>query len=345
MSFLKGGAGKKLGDVIPGLALFTFDPDIGSVLVTSGSGVIGSRVAASLLEAGHQGVKVGIWKGDRVVGGDKSLGEKTEEALKAKGAECVPFNWADESTYAEALSGVKTVFCTIPRMEGWAEAFPAFIRACKRAQVEHFVKISFFHAGVRGDPYREVPFVKFHGTCDDLVENSVFDSRLSYTILCTSHLMSTPLVQQGPRLRDEHKYITASYGMGVNYVSPNDVADAALVCLLDLKKHRNKTYTITGPGPIFDKHVAELFSKFFGTNIEHIEMGYHDFKAFMKKTDLPSWLVRDSAAMERIKASGADEKPDAYTNDFEMITHKKPETFKHYLDHKESMSLQENPNP
>ena len=33
--------------------------------VTSGTGVVGYRVAVSLLEAGHKDVRVGIWKGDR----------------------------------------------------------------------------------------------------------------------------------------------------------------------------------------------------------------------------------------------------------------------------------------
>lgn len=38
---------KGLADIIPGLGRFTFDADIGKVFVTSGTGVIGYRVAAS----------------------------------------------------------------------------------------------------------------------------------------------------------------------------------------------------------------------------------------------------------------------------------------------------------
>ena len=66
MSFLKAG-GKALADVVPGLGHFTFDPSIGTVFVTSGTGVIGYRVALSLLEFGHKSVRVGIWKGERQV--------------------------------------------------------------------------------------------------------------------------------------------------------------------------------------------------------------------------------------------------------------------------------------
>ena len=66
MSFIKRG-GKALADIIPGLGKFTFDEDLGTIFITSGSGVIGYRVALSLLEAGIKNVRVGIWFGDRQV--------------------------------------------------------------------------------------------------------------------------------------------------------------------------------------------------------------------------------------------------------------------------------------
>jgi hypothetical protein len=59
--------GKALADVIPGLGKMTFDEDIGTIFITSGTGVIGYRVALSLVEAGVKNVRVGIWTGDRQV--------------------------------------------------------------------------------------------------------------------------------------------------------------------------------------------------------------------------------------------------------------------------------------
>jgi uncharacterized protein YbjT (DUF2867 family) len=337
MSFLKK-AGQKMADVVPGLGHFTFDADLGTIFITSGTGVIGYRVAMSLLEAGHKSVRVGIWKGDREIG-DKSLSAKVSEELRAKGADVVDFDWANEECYANAVEGVKTVFCTLPHMDNWAQVFPSFLNECKKARVEHFVKISFFKAGDVNNPYRKnVPFVKFHGTCDDLLEQAPNDSRISYTILCASHMMSTPLIHQGPSIRNDKKFVTASYGMGVNYVSPNDVADAAMVCLLDLKGHRNKTYNLSGPGPVTDRHVCKQLSKFYDFPIEHVELGYHDFVEHIKKLGHPAWLVKDSAAFEKMKASGIDEMASQYTKDLETIIGKKPETYGEYLSNKQSMS-------
>jgi len=340
MSFLKK-TGKAVADLIPGVGKLTFDDNVGKVFITSGTGVIGYRVALSLLEAGHKNVRVGVWMGERQTetsGADESLASKVKRALEEKGAEVIDFDWANPNTHKEAVSGVNTVFCTLPHMESWAEVFPNFLTVCKDMKVEHFIKISFLRDLEGSDKYREnVPFVRFHSTCDDLLEMAPRTSRISYTILCASHLMSTPLLHQGPLLREDHKFITASYGMGINYVSPNDVADCAVVCIMNQKAHRNKIYNLTGSGPITDDAIAKLLSQFYGTEIEHIQMGYHAYKRSLKERGLPEWLVKDSAEFERMKASGSDERPGAYTKDIEKLTGNKPETFKDYLTNKSCM--------
>jgi len=343
MNVLKS-TGKVLADVIPGLNNLTFDSTVGKIFVTSGTGVIGYRVAISLLEAGHSDVRVGVWRGDRQSSERGFVGE-IESMLVEKGAQVIEFDWSKEEDYARALVGVKTVFCTMPHMQGWADAFPSFLKECKVKKVEHFVKISFLRPthsfkGVAetARQYRQnVPFVAFHGTCDDVLEHSWQDSRISYTILGTSHIMSTPLLHQGKTLREDHKFITASYGMGVNYVSPNDVADAAVVVLLNQKPHRNKVYNLTGAKPTRDADVAKLLTEHYGTPIEHVQLGFHEYAADVKKRGLPDWQVRDSAALERIKASGIDEDFNSYTRDLEEITGKQPESFQDYLNNKTNM--------
>ena len=338
MSFLKN-TGKALADVIPGLGKFTFDPTLGKIFVTSGTGVIGYRVAYSLLEAGHKDVRVGVWKGDRQVGPDgDDFVSGVAKVLEDKGAEIVEFDWENEDGYADALHGVKTIFCSIPRIKDYAKKFPVFLQAAKDKKIEHFVKISFLRKGDAGKMYRErVPFCDFQASCDDILEHARYDSRISYTILCASHLMSTPLMQQGKLLRQEKKFVTASYGMGVNYVSPNDVADAAMVVLLDLAPHRNKVYNLSGPGPTKDKEIAKLLSEAYGEPIEHIELGYHDYKASVIERGLPEWMAQDAADLERMKAMGIDEDRSLYDKTLAKLTGRKPETFKEYLANKSCM--------
>lgn len=306
---------------------------------------MGYRVAVSLLEAGHKDVRVGIWKGDRDDGNPQSFGQQCADVLEAKGAEVVEFDWANPDQYGAVLKDVKTVFCNLPHIKGWSDFFPKFLSECKQRKVEHFVKISFLrptHAfkGVAeiARQYRDnVPFVSFHGTCDDLLELAKADSRISYTILCTSHLVSTPMIFQADSLRKDFKYVSASYGMGVNYVSPNDVADAAVVVLLNQKPYRNKIYNLTGPGPTKDSEVVAALSKRYGREIEHVQLGYHEYKASVEQRGLPHFMARDAAAFERMKAMGVDENENSYTNDLEKIIGKKPETVEDYLTHTSAM--------
>jgi hypothetical protein len=126
--------------------------------------------------------------------------------------------------------------------------------------------------------------------------------------------------------------------MGINYVSPNDVADATMVVLLDRKKHKNTIYQITGPGPTTDADVAKLLTEHYGTVIVHIGLGYRDYKNGVKGRGLPDWLVRDSAAFEKMKASGVDELDSLYTDVSEKLTGMTPETCKDYLANKECVS-------
>ena len=51
-------------------------------------------------------------------------------------------------------------------------------------------------------------------------------------------------------------------------VSPNDVADAAVVVLLNQKPYRNKVFNLTGPGPIKDSEIVAALSKRYGMEIE-----------------------------------------------------------------------------
>jgi hypothetical protein len=131
--------------------------------------VIGYRVAMSLLEAGHKDVRVGIWRGDRQeetsgVSDNTSFADNVAKVLAEKGAEVVDFDWSNEDGYKEVLAGVKTVFCTIPYMDHWADVFPNFLLRCKKAKIEHFIKTSFLrhlpHTNT-AELYREnVPFVQ-----------------------------------------------------------------------------------------------------------------------------------------------------------------------------------------
>ena len=150
---------------------------------------------------------------------------------------------------------VTTVFVSTPTTRVFDKHFKPFVAACKMAHVHRIVKLSWYHAlrsraedpthcfedpdyFLSHDNFHDVPLVYQHALCDgDLIVGG-FDC----TILFASHLMSNALVYQGVALNEEKQFYGASGGMGVNYVSPNDVADIAVRAILDPKTHKRQGY-------------------------------------------------------------------------------------------------------
>jgi uncharacterized protein YbjT (DUF2867 family) len=335
------------------LGLHNLDPDPGKIFVTGATGIIGHRVVLSLLNSGHSNLRVGT--------GHHRPDDL--EDLNKRGAEIADFAWNREETFEKALKGVKSVLCTIPYTKNWHRHFSSFLEACRTAGVKHFVKISIYHARVKDDVFQQVPLVREHGFCDneliqtvlpevnvnpimgvDLADAGFDFSRpnMSYTILYASHYMSNPFTFQGKELRDTTMrpctYYGASNNRGVNYVSPNDVAEVAVHCLLEPRAHYNKEYTLTGPEAIKEQQVADLLSKYLNKPIVYVDQPPREFDIETKVSGEPHWVADDLVALEKIKATGAEEHHSFISRDFERICGHKPETFEDYLRRTDTMT-------
>jgi uncharacterized protein YbjT (DUF2867 family) len=232
------------------------DRNADAVIFITSADVVGYRVATRLIEAGST-VRVGI-------DSDEADSQILHDS-KRRGVPMVPFSWEDESTYSNAVKGAKTVFCVVSQHKGSVKRFHAFFDACRKNGVKHFVKLSFYNALASArmqlaNPFCRVPLGKMHGDCDVRIIKS---HAMDYTILFATHLMSDPAVYQRHNfMSNPPRFYSASAGKGVNYVSPNDIAAAAVCVLRNPKDHRRVGYTLTGPTHIMDTQVANHLSKF-----------------------------------------------------------------------------------
>lgn len=299
----------KLRQVGEALGFSNLDPESGKIFVTGGSGVIGHRVALRLLRAGYPDVRIGALRPDAL------------EDLNKMGAEIADFAWDKEETYDKALKGVKSVLCTVAYQKDWQTHFPVFLKACMKAGVRHFVKLSFYHARVSGDVFQEVPLVRAHGHCDShlikmLSSGDTFQSEvhtmvattdaahvtpphMSYTILYATHFMSNPFTFQGKELRESTTMSTfygASGNKGVNYVSPNDVAEVAVRVLLEPVAHYNKEYTLTGSESITDQQIADYIGKHLKKPVMYVDQPLHEFTTELQMGGDPDWMVQVSTS-------------------------------------------------
>jgi NAD(P)H dehydrogenase (quinone) len=331
---------RKLFQVGEALGIRNLDPESGLIFVTGGTGVVGHRVVTRLLRAGYPTVRVGV----------HSI--EAGEAMSKLGAEVADFAWDREETYAKALKGVKSILVTVPYTKDWKIHFPAFLVACETAGVRHFVKMSFYHARLSGNPFQDVPLVRGHGDCDDMLVKLVTPSlesvyqgdtdvvvdygspHMSYTILGASHLMSNPFTFQKHELKQSGNLATfygASGNRGVNYVSPNDIAEVAVRVLLEPCAHYNREYTLTGPCAITDQEVADLLSKHLKKPVMYIDQPLHEFATELKVGGDPRWMVQDMVALEEIKATGTEENLSFISDDIEKICGHEAEKFEDYL--------------
>lgn len=296
-----------------------------AIFVTGGSGPVGHRIALRLVDAGYPNIRTGVHH------------LEAAEYVEKLGVNISYFDWNMEESYPPALVGVKSVICTAPYVANWELRFPAFLKACKEAGVQHIVKLSFYHARASEDVFADVPLVRAHGDCDEML----MKSGIPYTILSATHFMSNPFVFQSASLRSDLKpapLFGASGNKGVNYVSPNDVAEISVSTLLDPKAHTNKEYSVTGPEAIKDQEVASLLSKYLNKPIMYAEQPLHTFEDQEKRAGDPEWLIKDLVALEKIKASGAEEDASFVSKDFEAIVGHKGETFQDYLKNTQTMT-------
>jgi uncharacterized protein YbjT (DUF2867 family) len=298
----------------------------GQVFITGGTGPIGHRIALRLAEAGHPHVRVGVHNT-----------QACEDLSNFLGVEVVRFDWKNAESYPSALQGVKSVMITAPYILNWQEQFPAFLKACQDAGVKHIVKLSFFHARTSGEMFQDVPLIRAHGDCDEMLSKSGID----YTIIAATHFMSNPFVFQGDNLRSDLKpapFYGSSADKGVNYVSPNDVAEVAVHALMEPKAHINKEYSITGPEAIKDQAVASLLSDYLEKPIMYVDQPPHTFEDTEKVAGDPEWLVTDLVALEKIKSSGTEEDIAFTSLDFGSICGHEGEKFSDYLAHTRTMT-------
>jgi uncharacterized protein YbjT (DUF2867 family) len=133
----------------------------------------------------------------------------------------------------------------------------------------------------------------------------------------------------------------ASAGKAINYVSPNDVAEAAVRALLAPADHVDKIYNLTGPVAVKEEEVAELLGKILNKPVMYVDQELSFFEREEKMSGEPQWLVDDLVALEKIKATGHEGYVSYLSKDIESICGHPAETYEGYLMQQDLMSPME----
>lgn len=277
------------------------------ILVTGATGTIGSQVAASLLDADAD-VRVGLRSVEK------------GEALAARGAEVVHFDFEDPSTYARAFEGVDRVFLLSPFVEEFVAHVDEAAKAAKAAGVQFVTRMSALGA----DAGANEGLSQQHGRAEEAVKQSGVD----WAVLRPTFFQDNVLNYQGGTVADGAFY-GASNGGKTAYVSSRDVAEVAAKILLDPNPHTGQTYTLTGPTALSDDELASALTRAAARPINYVDLPSDQLLQGQLAAGTPQWMAEHLVALEGIKAAGWAE---AASPDVEQVLGRPPEALGSFLE-------------
>jgi len=225
----------------------------GAILVTGATGNVGLPVARGLVAAGEP-VRLAVRGAPRV--------DDPMPAGADAGADVVPFDFTDASTWDAAFAGVRTMFLVRPPRLGNVkrDLLPAVAHA-GAAGVRHVVFLSL--QGAQRNPV--VP----HAT----VERWLRDSGLGWTFVRASFFMQNLTTTHVSDIRDRGRIVVPAGSGRTAFVDAHDVAAVAVEALRDPARHAGRAWTPTGPQALTYDEVAVTLSRVLGRPISYDRPG------------------------------------------------------------------------
>jgi NAD(P)H dehydrogenase (quinone) len=234
-----------------------------SLAVTGATGALGGLVARDLANRGVP---------------QRLVVRSPERAPALDGAHAVAAAYRDRAAAERALDGVQTLFMvSASESADRLEEHRTFVDAAADAGVQHVVYTSFYGAA---------PDCTFTLGRDHFATEEHIRSRgLEYTFLRDSlYLDFLPMVV------GEDGVIRGPAGDGrLAAVARQDVADVAVVVLLDPESHRGATYDLTGPESLSFSEVASILTEGTGREVTYHDETDEEAYASRRRWDAPQW--------------------------------------------------------
>jgi len=241
------------------------------------------------------------------------------EALKKRygsEADLVTFDWEKPETFAETLKGMQTVSIMPPPVvtNDFHTKVQPFIEAAKNAGVTHIVCLTAL--------YSDHPDSIFYGT-EALIKKSGID----FTIIRPSFVFQNFLNQFLQSV--QNGVIAAPSEKGkTSYVDIRNVGEAIAVVLANPVAHKGKTYSITGSEALTHSQMAEIFTQQLSKQVVHISPSPEEYKKILAGNNVPDFLYEFLAVLYTTIAKG---QWSAVSNDYTLLTGKKPTTFADFV--------------
>ncbi len=267
-----------------------------SILVTGGTGTVGSAVVKEL-----------VGKGTEV----KVLTRDPSKLKAAKGVTAVQGNFLEPATARRAFDGIDSVFLISPVSQTEASEALMAITGMRLARVKRVVYLSVHHAD-------KAPWLPHFGAKVG-VEAGLRASGIPFTILRPNNFYQNDywfkdvLLQYGV-------YPQPLGSTGISRVDVRDIAEAAAVALTT-GAHEGQSYDLVGPETVTGASTAASWSAALGKPIAYAG---DDLDAWEKVQlqYLPDWMVFDFRYMyEHFQKNGFIASAEAIARQTKLLGH------------------------
>jgi uncharacterized protein YbjT (DUF2867 family) len=268
-----------------------------NILVTGGTGTVGSQVVRELLSRGAQ---------VQVLTRDPAKTAKLPAGVKA-----VTGDLMKVETVKRVFKGVDGVFLINTVSPTEVQEGLLSVCALRDENVKRLVYVSVHHADA-------VPWVPHFGG-KLAVEQAVLRSGVPATVLRPNNFYQNDYWFKDVIL--QHGVYPQPIGdAGLNRVDVRDIAEAAAIALTT-SGHEGQTYDLVGPEAHTGKSTAEAWSRALGRPIVY---GGNDLDAWEKQSlqYMPDWLVYDFRHMYAFfQAKGLKASPEAIERQTKLLGH------------------------
>lgn len=274
------------------------------VLVTGATGNVGQYVASHLRK-----------KGEEVVVATSS--HTSYNSLRESNEHVVLLDFNDPSTFDRALESVDRVFLMRPPHLGDPKSLYPFIDALKKHNIQLVVFLSLM--GIEKNPVP--PHYK--------IEKYIEKSGLNHAHLRPGFFMQNLTGIHLFEINHDREIFVPAAKSKTSFVDASDVGLAAAVLLINPKKYKNTTHTITGGEALDYNQVATIISTEIKEKVRYAKpslMAYRHKYITQRKLD-PSYVNVTLALYIMTRLNTASK----ITEDFTKLTNQRPTSFVEFI--------------
>ena len=257
------------------------------ILITGATGTVGSEVVKRLSAQGIQARAL-----------TRDLGKV--DADQCPNVEFVQGDFDDADSIRRACSGVEQAFLLSNSTERAEQQQTAFVEAARKSGIRHLVKLSQLHAEANSP----VRFLRYHA----VVEAAIQATDLTFTFL-RPNLYMQGLLNFAQSIKQKSAFFAAAGEARISAVDVRNLADVAVAALTD-SRHKDKSYSLTGPEALTFGEMADELSAALGRTISFVDVPPEAMRGALDGLGFPAWqadgLVEEFEMYRRGEAAGIE---------------------------------------